>query len=317
MAQTLSQAQLLSQNDLQRGVLQTFVIESVVLDRLPFMPVQGNAFAWNEEATLPGAEFRAINAGYTESAGTFAPKTATIVPMGGDADVDRFLQQVMSNVNDQRAAVLAGKVKAITYKFQDTFINGDTAVDANSFNGLKKQLTGSQLIPAGTNGLAVLGADDAARHAFFDVLGAGISAVPGINGQNGAIYVNSNILGKLISSMRRLTMYTTDLDQFGKRVPFYNGIPILDIGTKADGTLILPQTETQGTATTASSIYVVKYGGGLTDRAVTGLTNGGVMIDDLGMLETKPALRHRVEFYTGLALFGPRAAARISGVLNA
>ncbi len=129
--------------------------------------------------------------------------------------------------------------------------------------------------------------------------------------------MNANILGKIHSSMRRLTMYTVDLDNFGRRVAFYNGIPLIDIGTKADGTLILPQTETQGTATTASSIYVVRYGEDETDRAVTGLTNGGIDVRDLGELETKPVFRTRIEFFCGLGVFGGKAAARLTGVLNA
>ncbi len=317
MAVTLAQAATLSQNELQRGVIETFVQESVILDRLPLLPIQGNAYAYNEEATLPGVEFRAVNAGYAESTGTVNQKTETLVILGGDADVDRFIVQTRGNLNDQRAIQTRLKVKAATYKFQDAFINGDVAVDANSFDGLKKRLTGGQVIAAGANGLAVLGASDAERHAFFDVLDAAISAVPGINGQNGAIYMNAAILGRIISSMRRLTMFTVDLDAFGRRVPFYNGIPLLDIGTKADGTQILPQTEVQGTATTASSIYVVRYGEDETDRAVTGLSNGGIDVRDLGEIDAKPVFRTRIEFYCGLGVFGGKAAARLAGVLNA
>lgn len=52
MALTLTEAAKLSQNDLQRGVIETFAIESPVLDRLPLMTIQGNAFAYNEEGTL-------------------------------------------------------------------------------------------------------------------------------------------------------------------------------------------------------------------------------------------------------------------------
>lgn len=66
MAVTLAQAATLSQNDLQRGVIETFVQASVVLDRMPFMTVQGNAYAYNEESTLPGVAFRAVNAAYVD-----------------------------------------------------------------------------------------------------------------------------------------------------------------------------------------------------------------------------------------------------------
>jgi hypothetical protein len=98
----------------------------------------------------------------------------------------------------------------------------------------------------------------------------------------------------------------------------YNGIPILDAGKKADGTPVIPQTETQGTATgTTSSIYAVHYSDTLEDQGVCGLTNGGVQVDPPRQLETKPAWRSRIEWYTGLALFGPQPAARLTGVLAA
>jgi hypothetical protein len=61
----------------------------------------------------------------------------------------------------------------------------------------------------------------------------------------------------------------------------------------------------------------VKFGNDEGDQAVTGLTNGGVQVTDLGELETKPAYRTRIEFYCGLATFGGRAAARLRGVLAA
>jgi len=48
MAVTLAQAATLSQNTLQRGVLETFVQSSPVLDRLPLMNIEGNAYAYNE-----------------------------------------------------------------------------------------------------------------------------------------------------------------------------------------------------------------------------------------------------------------------------
>lgn len=316
MALTLVEAAKLSQNDLQRGVIETFVQTSPVLDRLPLMEIEGNAFAYNEEATLPGVEFRAVNAAYAESTGTINQKTETLVILGGDADVDRFLVQTRGNLNDQRATQTALKVKAASYKFQDAFINGDVAVDANSFDGLKKRLTGTQVMAAGANGIPVVGASDPDRHSFFDQLDTLIAAVPGLNGTNGALYMNANILARIGSSMRRLTIYDQTRDDFGRNVARYAGIPLLDIGTKADGTLIAPQTETQGTSVVASSIYAVRFGEDEGDRAVTGLTNGGIDVRDLGEMETKPVYRTRIEFYCGLGLFGGKAAARLTGVLN-
>lgn len=315
MALTLTEAAKLSQNDLQRGVIETFVIESAVLDRIPLLEIEGNAFAYNEESALPGVEFRAVNAAYSESTGTVNQKTESLVILGGDADVDTFIAKTRSNLNDQRAVQTRLKVKAAVYKYQDTFVNGDTAVDANSFDGLKKRLTGAQVIAAGTNGIPVIGNSDAERHAFLDALDNLIAAV-GAPGPD-ALYMNAMIRAKIRSSARRLTMVTTQRDEFGRLIDFYNGIPLLDIGTKADGSLIIPQTETQGSSSVASSIYAVKFGQDDSDGGVTGLTNGGVDVRDLGEIDAKPVFRTRIEFFCGLGLFSGKAAARLTGVLNA
>lgn len=317
MAVTLAQAALLSTDDLQRGVLEVFVQESPVLDRLPLLDIEGNAYAYNKEATLPGVAFRSVNEAYTESTGTVVQATESLVILGGDADVDRFIVQTRGNLNDQRAVQTRLKVKAASYKFQDHFFNGDVAVDTKGFDGLKKRLTGNQVFAIGTNGAGV-NTDDTARWAFFDALDNLVSRVPGLTGDNGAIYANSSIRAKILSAGRRIggvDMVREDIT--GRRVVTWNGIPVLDPGNNLAGTAILPQTETQGTASgTTSSVYAVKFGQDETDAGVTGLTNGGVQVDDLGFLQSQPVYRTRIEFYCGLATFGGTAAARMTGVLN-
>ena len=314
MALTLAESAKLCQDDLQRGVIETFVQESPILDRLPMIDVQGNAYAYNEELTLPGVAFRAVNTAYVESTGTVNPKTESLKILGGDADLDRFIVQTRGNLNDQRAVQARLKVKAAVYSYHDTFFNGSVGTDVNSFDGLKTRLTGGQVITAGTNGLAVLGADDNARHAFLDKLDEAISVVA----NPGAIYCNRAILFKIKSSARRLGKWAQTITDFGKTIDYYDGIPLLDAGTKSDGTTnVLPQTETQGTAAgICSSIYVVGFSQGEDEIGVAGLTNGGVMVDDLGMVSDKPVYRTRIEFYCGMAAFGGRAASRLGGVLN-
>ena len=317
MAVTLAEAAVLSQNNLQRGVIETFVQSSPILDRIPILGIDGNAYAYNREGTLPGVAFRAVNEAYTESTGTVVQATETLAILGGDADVDKFIVATRGNLNDQRAVQTAMKVKAASYKYSDTFFNGDISVDTKAFDGLKKRLIGAQVIDAGTNGLGVV----AGGHDFLDRMDSLLAAVPGINGQNGAIYANAAILAKLTSSLRRLggaDFIREDLTQ--KRVLTYNGIPVLDAGQTAAGVDILPQTETQGTAAgITSSVYAVKFGQDETDAGVTGLASNNLRLPaayDLGEIDAKPVFRVRIDWYCGLATFGGRAAARLRGVLN-
>lgn len=309
MALTLAQAAAQSSNTTARGVMQTLVPASFVLDSLNFETIEGNAYQYYTDSALPTAEFRAVNSAYSESTGSTTSATESLVILGGDADVDTFLQLTRSNLMDQRATQVEMKARSVAHKFNDTFINGSTGVDANSFNGLKTRLTGTQLVSSGTNG-AVINTDTTTRQTFFDMLDDLISRVPGCD----TLVTNANILAKFRSAARRETMAQVSVDTLGRTVDIYNGIRIVDIGNKADGTPIIPQTETQGTSTDAGSIYAVHFGAGAPEQGVVGLTNGGVRVQDLGQLETKPVYRTRIEWFVGLALFGPKPAARLSGV---
>ena len=71
---------------------------SPVVDRAPLITVNGNAYAYNKEATLPGVAFRTVNEAYVESTGTVVQATESLVILGGDADVDRFLQLTRSDL---------------------------------------------------------------------------------------------------------------------------------------------------------------------------------------------------------------------------
>ena len=70
---TLLEAAKLVQDPLKRGVIEIFPRTSPVLERLPFFPVNGQAYKYNTEETLPGIAFRGINETYTESTGIVNP----------------------------------------------------------------------------------------------------------------------------------------------------------------------------------------------------------------------------------------------------
>lgn len=301
MAVTLAESAVLSTNQLQRSVIETFIAESSILDRIPFMEIEGNAYQYNRESALPGIAFRSVNEAYTESTGAYAPFTEGLVIMGGEADVDRFIVQTRGNLADQRAAQTRLKTKAAAFKFNETFFEGDTAVDTKSFDGLRKRLTGAQVISAGTNGATLT----------LDMLDQLIDAV--IGGPD-AIYLPKQSIRKVNALVRATGGGELEpLEQFGKRFFAYAGIPLIDPGVGVDGTTdILNFNETQGSSSITTSLYAVKFG---EEEFVSGLTNGGVMVDDLGILESKPAYRTRIEFYCGMGIFNGKAAARLKGVL--
>ena len=155
MPVTLAHSALLSRDMLQRGVIETIVEESPMLRYLTWLTVEGNSFKYNQEATLGGANFFAVNALWSEGTATFIQKQASLAILGGDADVDNFIQRTRSDVNDQRAVQTALKAKDVARKWEQTMITGSVASDANSFDGLRTLVPAGQTITPGTNGGAL------------------------------------------------------------------------------------------------------------------------------------------------------------------
>ncbi len=293
MALTLAESAKLSQDLLQRGVIETIIEESPVLERLPFITVEGNSFKYNQENTLPAASFFAVNAVWTEGTATFTQKTASLSILGGDADVDNFIQRTRSSVQDQRAVQTQLRAKSVARKFEDTVILGDTTVDSNAFDGLRVLAPAAQEITAGANGGPL-------TLALVDQL---IDLVKG--GKPDVILMSKRSRRKLKSLLVASTHYVeSGADQFGHQVLLYDGIPVLVSDFQ-------PDTETEGSETAASSVYAIHFSEA---DGLVGLQNGGIEVVDVGQLETKDAARVRIRWYVGLALMRDSALSRLRGV---
>lgn len=304
MALTLLQAEMYSTDTLKRGVIETFARNSAVFEMLPFMEIAGNAYKYNLEETLPGIAFRGVNEAYVESAGVINQLSEGLTILGGDVDVDKFLAQTRGNINDLRAIQTEMKSKALALEWTKTFFKGDSAVDANAFDGLEKRITGDQLIyadGAGTAG-AVLSL------ALLDEL------IDAVEGEPDVLFMSKAMRREVKKLLQASQHYIeSGEDSFGRPVATYGGIPIRVIETDGAGAEILGFDETVGTDDTAS-IYAVKFGA---DQYVAGLRNGSINVRDLGEIDAKPVFRTRIEFYAGMAVFHPRAAARLAGIKKA
>ncbi|GIP55254.1 major capsid protein [Paenibacillus vini] len=299
MSLTLTEAAKLSQDMLQRGVIQTFAESSAFLEMLPQMDIQGNAYAYNLEGELPGVAFRGVNESYTESTGIINPKTERLYIAGGDLDIDTYIVKTQSDKNDQRAIQTAMKVKALSLALTKQYFNGDSAVDPKGFDGLKTRITGDQVISAGTNG-GVL------TIAMLDEL------VDAIEGEASALFCSKAMRREIKKLLQNHSGYSESaLDAFGRPIITYGGVPIRVIEKDNVGAEILGFNETQGTANDTGSIYAVRFGAG---DAVSGLQSGIMDVRDLGELQDKPAFRTRVEWFAGMAVFNARTAARLKGI---
>lgn len=293
-------------DDIRSAVIEIYAQSSDLLRVLPFEQIEGNALRYNQEDTLPGIGFRGVNEGYSESVGVLNPVTEPLVIAGGDLDVDKFIERTASQNGSQRAAQVAMKIKSLAHKWTNTFIKGDSTTTPKEFDGIQVRLTGNQLIANGSTS----GGDPLSLNKLDEL----IDAV-----DDPSHLLMSKAMRRLLTAASRDTSVGGHInyaqDEFGRRVTVYNDLPILimDANASAFATLAFDEANPGGGSNVGTSIYCVS----LRDQMLTGIENGGIDAVDLGEQDSKPVLRTRVEWYSGIAVWHPRAAGRLYGIKDA
>ncbi len=304
MSLTLPEASKLSNDMLLRGVVETVIKDSPILQQMPFIEVMGNSLTYNQEKTLPGIDFYDVGDTWNESTPTFEQKTATLKIIGGDADVDNFLKATRSNVQDLEAAVIEMKARALRHKFEEIFIYGDSEISAKQFDGIRK------LIDTETESDQVVAMSATGSELTLDKLDELIDTVKG--GKPDMLLMSRRSRRKINSLVRESgSMLATERDSWGNFIQLWDGIPIgvndwiLDTHTIAGGV------ETSTTGGICSTIYAIQFGEG----ALCGLSSPGFLqVEPIGQLENKDASRTRVKWYCSMALFSSVKAAALIGV---
>jgi HK97 family phage major capsid protein len=297
VALTLAESAKLATDMVLAGVIETIVKEEHVLDELPFIEVVGNNFVYNRLNTEPGISFFNVGDSWTESTPDFTQVSVPLKILGGDADVDNFIQTTRVNVQDVEAAVIQQKAKALARKWADTFINGDIAVDSKSFDGIDKICAGlpaGQTVSMGTNGATL-------SLAKLDEL------IDAVKTKNIALVMSRRSRRSLQGLVRTSgAVLESRPGAFLEWVQMYNGVPVFINDFISDA-------KTVGSSTDCSTIYCLSMGEA--DQGVVGLTaQGGVQVDRIGELESKDATRHRVKWYSAIAVLSALSLARLIGV---
>lgn len=305
---TLLEAAKSGNDMLKKGVVETIIQESPILEMLPMMTIQGNALKHMEEGNLPSPEFRQVNATYGRSWGSDTEHYWGTCILGGEVFVDNYLVRVRGNVVDVKSKQYRKMGKAMARTFDKYFFDGTGT--ANDFKGLNSLIDEGfgQKSAAGTNGAALT----------LDMLDVAHDL---LRGQSSAdVLLLNRTLRRKITNLAKTTgvgypYIDVSSDNFGRQVQSWNGIPMRLIGDDKDGAAILGFDETQGSSSVTSSIYMLAYG----EDDVTGLMGLGGSFDvkDFGETEAAPGHLGRVEVYPGLAIFNKYSAVRIHGITNA
>lgn len=294
-----AEAEKLSQTQLEAGVIEEIIEKDETFALLPFMQVTGKAYVYDRENTLADADFLDPNDTVNEGGSTFTEVISKLRILIGDVDVDKFLQETMSDTNNQQATQLAMKAKGLARKFKNTFINGNNSTSPKEFDGIARLVTSGQTIDAGTNGAALT----------LSMLDQLQDQVP--NGADAFVMRAGTI--RAYRALLRATGGTDaammEIPNFGVPVLAHNGTPIL----RND---YLPSNETLGSGTNLCSIFAARFNEADGVHGIFGGASAGVRVEDIGTVQNKDATRTRLKWYCGLALKSTKSLARLRGVTN-
>lgn len=90
------EAEKLSNNELEQGVIETIIDRDDLFAILPFMKINSKAYLYNREKTLSEATFIDVNDTIPEGAATFEECVAKLRILAGDVDVDTLATTILT-----------------------------------------------------------------------------------------------------------------------------------------------------------------------------------------------------------------------------
>ena len=275
---TLAQAQVNAANDVDYAVIDNLRRSSWLMDQLVFddtaTPGTGGGsltYSYVRLITAAAAGFRAYNTEYTPGQATRQQFSVNLKPLGGSFTVDKKLANLGPQQTNETNFQMQQLITSTRIRLCQEIVNGDTAVDANGFDGLSKSLVGSTTevtatIPDWTPATVITQALAMARLDEVDEwlsrivpshTGGGDNGTPGaLPPGRKAILGNTKSVTRLRALLRWAGLMTAEKDDLGRKIEMYGDWVLVDVGDRHDGsTPIIPIT---GAGVT--DLYAVTFG---------------------------------------------------------
>lgn len=230
-------------------------------------------YGYTRLLTPSSAQTRAINAEYVPQKATREQVTVGLKQWGTSFELDRVLANLGQAATNELAFQLSQATISTRMKFNEMVIRGDVAVDANSFDGLSKILTGSttEINSTTLDITAATITTQAAAIAALDRIDAWLATIfasrmgSGQGTMTGAVppgvrmlLMNQTALLRLQSIIRMAGLFTISRDNFDQAVPTYKGWRLVDLGDLNDGSG--PIIATGASVAGETEIYAVSLG---------------------------------------------------------
>jgi len=290
MAYTLAEYAKITPREFDTMVFSRIAERTPLLERLLFHNTDASSFKFNKETTLSTTAYRAFGGTVSGSSGTNTETTVAFSHAAGLVFLDQFTDAAL------RDDAIRKGVDSMALQVNETMFTGDGT--SNSFNGWENLVTAGQTV-AQTNGGAL-------QLAQLD------EAINGTRGTDLGIFMNASMFQRFQTAARTQAVAGNVIyapNEVGKWSMTYNGIPLYKAGEDSSGNQILPFSETQGTETSATSIYLMDFSEGVRGLQKTGLTSA----------VKEAAFGENLEFSWDVACYVPetRGLSRIAGVTDA
>ncbi len=310
MAMTLAQADVLSLPEAKKGVIETIIEEGGgVIDRLPWEFLVGTNLTYVREYSLPTVDFYDVNEDIAESTGEDVQVTATLRKMLGQSYLDNMLRRTKGNIANIEAEYVRKAVKAATRKFLSKFIYGNTATNTKEFSGLHKLVDSNMIVSMGTS------ATGAALSLYkLDELIDKIKP-----GKPDILLCNKTVRRRMAQAARTASvsgLYQPGIDAFGRRVEFYDGIPLIPSDFITQLEAISSNTYTFTGAGVTTSIFAIKFGD-VTSGGLMGIQGSDVAEITRKVAEKKDSTIFQVAWYCALALGNIYSLGQLDGITDA
>lgn len=327
---TLAEMKVGMSDKVTEKVVDIFIRESQLLEMLPFdnavSPTGGSTLTYTylQKKTPSTASFRAIGKEYEANQATLNKKSADLKIFGGAFEIDRVIKEAEGKYNNMQYQI-EEKIKAAVGTFHNAMMNGDSASDGNSFDGLDKFLVG-QSTEFGTDtviDLSTMAKLKENADVFYEALLNLINKT-----KADALFVNESMKTKIQTVARVLGYKTESEEAFGRTITTIgeNKVRLIDLGNlytvEDDGntakeTAIVPIT-TRTVASTSTSgltdIFAVKFSVDDGFHGIT-ITGNNAIKTFLPDFETPGAVKKgEVEMVAAVALKNTKSAGVLRNV---
>lgn len=286
-----------------------------LIDYMEFYSMQGAADKLPKAADAVGGSARAINSDYTgvETA-PLETDSIGLKILGDKIKTDHAYERRGQSIGSERARQLTSFCEGFGRHYVDQFFNGDNT--GTNLNGVKALVDSTMLKTFDTEngGEVPLGNSTTNKTQQQKFLEALDELCGLLDSEPSCLAMNRKAIARLRTIGREYITTTSIQSILGNKMELisYNGVPIVPIGYKkaASSGLVLPNTETCGTSTSAcTSIYALKFGEA-TDITIE--TNVGLIVKDLGLIP--PHYVTEIEIDSNIILQNVKALARLQGL---